>query len=292
MKKVKIISFIVLSIYCASCSKEISSSISTPDEESMFSIMNTNAIDGSIGVLIQTGPSPNPKYSLGGAFFSSSTPGGKRDGGPIIIDGMTFIADENKKFQYFPVDGQGWDSESSGKEFVRSLYGKEIEFSFSGEGIEADTPVNSATSNKVGLEENMKYQGKLYSPEIIRINSPMITPGNVPRINPEEDGGLKVEWNADPNNKNNIQIQILYTGQTLDGEGHRSVDIDARKSLFFEVSDNGVHIIDAEELSELPENAFVQLRVTRGNGKLYNEVANERYLFRIRSIAISLIIIE
>jgi hypothetical protein len=119
----------------------------------------------------------------------------------------------------------------------------------------------------------------LYSPKQLFITSPLIN--NLKERFPLCDANnFKIEWNSDNQNSNGLYIAIKYDRMNSVGvKGDNLI-----RNINFIERDNGSYIIDPTMFADIPNMAFIDIILLRGNIEVAT-INNESYKFLIESHA-------
>lgn len=185
-------------------------------------------------------------YSASGVWYD--------DGLQNLIDGGQMQIDDKRfKFggvnRYEPSDGVWTKAEKSN--WIPGKFGKDIKFEFEG------------SKHNVTID--------LYLPDDIFLNNVSRDKSNTIARNQ----GHSVSWNADPANKNGVEITVDFEGTIISPDGMRySTGEKTSKTLL--VNDNGSYVIPGDFFSLFPENAMLKISVRRGNLKLFKDEVTDR----------------
>ena len=146
----------------------------------------------------------------------------------------------------------------------------------SGEGyISVDAPVFGSTTSW-GLTGNagtgiLGFSENMYMPTIIHLTSPVAATTDL-----SKSAGVTVQWNADPNNSD------VILGFKYDASTSQFVDPNLPQmeySWYVVAPDNGSYTIPAFAFSSLPVGGYVDLVVTRGNGRMSGPSSQDIYIY-------------
>ncbi|MDR1553931.1 MAG: hypothetical protein LBS69_10810 [Prevotellaceae bacterium] len=138
-------------------------------------------------------------------------------------------------------------SDKEEKEYLSSLYGKNVKFLISN--------VNR-TQSALGSDTTVN----MYVPEEIEIFSPsVLTKEDMYPLCYYENFILR--WNADDNNENGVAIVVTWTGSMAFGQDHPNISI-RRTDV---IPDNGSAVLNSHLFDDIPDTGIVLLTLARGN---------------------------
>lgn len=146
----------------------------------------------------------------------------------------------------------------------------------SGEGyVSVDAPVFGSTTSW-GLSGNagtgiLSFSESMYMPAIVHLTSPVAATTAI-----SKSAGVTVQWNADPGNSD------VILGFKYDVSTSQFVDPNLPQfeySWYIVAPDNGSYTIPASAFSTLPVGGYVDLVVTRGNGKMSGPSSQDVYIY-------------
>lgn len=133
-----------------------------------------------------------------------------------------------------------------------------------------------------------KNSGKeLYIPKKLNISKPLPFEDDIFIYAFYKD--FKLEWNADPKNKEGLMVAVMYDGSNVIPENDENVII---KNIDHIEEDNGKIILNNSIFDDIPNHALVDIMLLRGNVEI-EEYDDETYkIFAESHQTISLVLIR
>lgn len=112
----------------------------------------------------------------------------------------------------------------------------------------------------------------LYIPDVVHITSPVSSGTSMPPLCYYDD--FVVRWEKDDFNENGVVIGISWSGLMVFGEDYHDTQVYRIEC----VPDSGVAHLDSSMFNGIPDTAYCQMVVLRGN---YDEIENEDEVIRV-----------
>ncbi len=252
------ICFLMPVLFCSvflfsSCNNPKDDTIASEDyielHESVYNDFE-NLTEGTLFCKVQGMRKSRKSYFEASGYFLSPDKSQRLDIGRVQLNQHVLIANPDEHYQYFLEDRNSLDLAG------HDIFGSIVTF--------------KSEKSEIAINEKLVsgFSREMYIPTIIRLNDDVnfaqSANSNIKRFSRTE--GLLVEWNIDAKNENGVLVNVFWDGKIFDEEHKRTVlDRNFNKSIV--VPDKGQFFIDNNFLADIPANAFVRIKVKRGNLK-------------------------
>lgn len=169
-----------------------------------------------------------------------------------LVERLNFPSDSEKSVR---INGKAFISQKSKSSNLDSedIYGKTL-------SIQLGDKSGKTTSGEI----------KMYVPKKLNISKPIpISEKNVTILAHHKN--FLLEWNADPKNEEGLMLAIEYLGENVDARKNTDIHIQNVDHIEY---DNGKYILKQAMFDDIPNLAYVNLILLRGNVEI-SEFNNE-----------------